>query len=174
MKKGIFALIVTSTLLMAACNPETGILTVSGNVDPGLSFENPKVGLFPVDQQFSGDGVFIYYDSQTSDPSVVPLVIAVPDASGNYSIDFPSDPTSVGQMVAWDDILDNGEFDIALGDPDEPGFFPLKDITGITDPVVINGWSIVGDILFAVEDSEVTTLFSLEDIGAGGFDFYDY
>ena len=113
-------------------------------------------------------------DPETSDASVTPLVIVVPDSSGNYSIDFPSDPTIVGQLAAWDDIIDNGIFDVGLGNPDELGLFPLKEIEGVIDPLVINGWSIVGDILFAKEESEVTTIYSLQDIGAGGFDFYDF
>jgi len=169
MKKLIPAVVLSSLFVLASCDPETGRLALSGRAQVNDGTSNPQsyditIGLFPAGIAFEADGVVIY----GVDPdlrSVAPLVSVKASVSGNYSIEFPEDLSSVSQMAAWADLNDDGVYQMT-----EPGLLPTKTV-GETD-VVVTGWSVVGDLLSAL-DFEGST-YDLDAIGAGGFDFSFY
>ena len=166
MKKLSLPLLLLLLFLLSSCNPETGILTVSGTYDVNLDLylSNPKIGIFPAGSNFTpfgGNG--IDYINNT----FVPMVVVTPAGDGSYSIDFPADLSSVGHLIVWDDYLDDNIFDLGS---EEMGYFPIKN-DGQND-YIITGWQSVGDLYFAVDAG--STQIDLSSVGAGGFDFYYY
>jgi hypothetical protein len=162
MKKLSLPLLVGLLLILSSCDPETGILTVSGTVSVDLDLSNPKVGIFPAGSNFtqSVDNLVSY------DGTFVPLVV-VTSAGDSYSIDFPADLSSVGHLIVWGDSNNNNILDVV---GDDPRFFPIKTIV-VTD-YIITGWQSVGDLYYAVDGD--SNQIDLSSVGAGGFDFYDY
>ena len=147
--------------ILTACNPETGILTISGKYLMSLD-NNPKIGIFPAGISFS---VITWNEVEYLDGSFAPIVVVVPDADGSYSIDFPQDLSTVGQLIAWYDYTDDDSFNM---NDDEAGFFPV--ITVIETEYVITGWASIAGIFTAQDDSG--NLLNLESIGTQGFDFF--
>ena len=148
-------------LILSACNPETGILTVSGTYELSLD-NNPKIGIFAAGSNFTTVYVNeVAYQEET----FVPMVIVTPGGDGSYSIDFPEDLSSVGHLIVWHDSIDDDIFDL---ENDEQGLFPIKTI-GVTDHV-ITGWESVGNLFYALDGD---TQIDLSSVGTGGFDFYN-
>ncbi len=167
MKRIIFLIIPLLVLILGSCDPETGILSISGNCEISLD-SNPRIGIFPASVTLTAD----YNEVQYVDDSYVPLVAVIPDAAGDYVIDFPGDLSSVGQLIAWDDGNSNGIFEVGSESdagvvPGEFGLFPIKTVKDIG--YVITGWDSVGDI-FYVSDGD--TNLDLSSVGTQGFDFF--
>lgn len=164
MKKLFIPLLLGLLLILSSCDPETGILTVSGTYDVNLDLTNPKVGIFPAGSNFSASGGnYIDY----IDDSFVPMVVVTPAGDGSYSIDFPADLSSVGHLIVWGDSSDNNIFNLEF---EETAYFPIK--TVVETDYIITGWQSVGDLYYAVDGD--SNQIDLSSVGAGGFDFYDY
>ena len=152
--KHILLLIIPFLILsLSACDPETGILTISGEYLMSLD-NNPKIGIFPAGVEFN---VIFWNEVDYSDGSYTPLVVVVPDADGSYSIDFPQDLSTVGQLIAWHDSSDNNIFDLGF---EEFGLFPVK--TVIETDYGITGWASIAGIFTAQDNSG--NLLNLESI----------
>ncbi len=96
------------------------------------------------------------------------MVVIEPNPDGSYSIDFPKDLSTTGQLILWYDEDDNNEFGLGAAFGNESGFFPVKTVSG--SDYVITGWEAVADGFMAITDSESSINLSSE--GTTGFDFF--
>lgn len=165
MKKSLLVAVALITIFLSACDPETGLLIISGQVIDGI---NTKVGLFGISPEVLYD--LEYVDGTNPYTSYLdPIVIAVPDVNGYYTITFPDDIAQIAYLIAWEEDFDDDRFEVA-GELYEEGRFPIKTID--TTDHVITGWGSIAGILTAQDDSG--NLLNLDAIGTDGFNFQFY
>lgn len=151
-------------VLLSACDPETGILTISGDFQESMD-NNPKVGIFDAATVFDLEN---YNEVVHVEANFVPMVVVVPNPDGSYSIDFPKDLSSTGQLVLWYDGNDNNEFGLGDSWGWESGFFPVKNVS--SSDHVITGWEAIANDFIAITDN--ASLINLSSEGTTGFDFF--
>lgn len=189
-------------LLFSCVLTGSGIRTVSGMLDGSSIPTTIKIGLFPPGNEYTfeydkteddstgsaeKDMIFRNISSNEKDGSTgnyifapVPGFVVTPE-SGQYSIIFPEDPTTVKCLIAWDDINGDGQFDLGS----EDAFLPVKKINGTF--YVIHYFSsieVVENITYLAvystmdrEDPDYDLDFydphqdNFDAIGADGFDF---
>jgi hypothetical protein len=173
MKKHYFALFL-ALLIPAACAEEGSdpiLRTVTGTVSV---LTNVKIGAFSSDYWFlnsyTGEEDEVDHEFGVATVSFAPLVIVVPEAGGEYSIDLPADPTDMGELIAWVDTNTDSKFDLGT----EPGYFPVKQIGGAGR--TITGFSCInlGDTtyyLVSYSDGVVSHNDGFDVVGTGGFNF---
>lgn len=126
---------------------------------------NPKVGIFDAATVFDVES---YNEVFHVEANFIPMVVVVPNPDGSYSIDFPKDLSTTGQLILWYDVNDDNEFGLGDSWGYETGFFPVKTVSG--SDYVITGWEAVANGFMAITDSESSINLSSE--GTTGFDFF--
>ncbi len=137
---------------------------ITGTVN--ISTTDVVIGTFHDDYWFSssysGDEDVVASEFSTTPPAEFsPLGTALPDGSGFYNLSLPSDPSTLGCVIAWVDSDGDGKFDLGT----ESGYFPVKTIDG-TDYVIDSfGWIDLSSLGYGV--------YYLVSYGSGNNDGFD-
>ena len=141
MKKNYYFLLILIAFFIS-CNVTTGSssndddnggssdTTLTGTVTGGT---NVVVGVFSKDLSFvdendndPGNDDVVASEGFINDTGSFTPLVQSSVGTGSYSLTLPSDPTTAGDLVAWDDANSDGVFDLGT----ETGYFAVKNIDG--------------------------------------------